>query len=119
MAALIWILYAAVFADEVLCAVAAGVAGAHWWGVGGAVAGPVVVVLVWWLFASPQARFGGHGVRPVVKVIVFVGCSAALYAAGHQLAGVLLLVFSLVVNGVAQIRPLQARAAQVIPGFRR
>jgi hypothetical protein len=43
-------------------------------------------------------------VRPLVKVLVFGLASAGLWAAGHPSAAVALLVFSVVVNALAQLR---------------
>jgi hypothetical protein len=92
-----------VFVDEVLAAVAAGIWGGYAGGPALAVLAPVVVVAVWWAFASPKARWGGPVVRPVVKVLVFGLAAAGLWAAGHHGWAVALLVFSVVVNGLAQL----------------
>jgi hypothetical protein len=109
MAAFAWTVLALVFLDELLAMAAAGTWGAHVaWPL--AVVLPVVTVLVWFLFASPRARYGGPVVRPVVKVLVFVLASAGLWAAGHHGLAVALLVFSTVVNGLAQL-PAVRRAA--------
>ena len=51
--------------------------------------------------ASPKARFGGGFRRPVVKVLVFGLASWALWDAGHHGWAIALLVFSVVVNGLA------------------
>ena len=101
MRALGWLVLSLVFVDEVLAAVAAGVWGADVGGAPLAVAMPVVVVAVWWAFASPQAPQGGPVVRPVVKVLVFGLASAGLWAAGHPTWALAFLVFSVVVNGLA------------------
>jgi len=101
MAWLGWIVLTLVFIDEVLAAVAAGVWGHHVAGLAGAVLGPLVVIAVWWLFASPKAPYGGPVRRPVVKVLVFGLTSAGLWAAGHPGWAVAFLVVSLVVNGLA------------------
>jgi hypothetical protein len=110
--ALAWIVLGLVFLDEVLACVAAGVVGAAmpapWlfvWLL------PVVVVAVWFAFASPKAPYGGPVVRPLVKVLVFGLTSSGLWMVGHQTAGVALLVFSLIVNGLAQLRFVRAAAA--------
>ena len=79
-----WLVLALVFVDEVLAAVAAGVWGAYAGGPPLAVLMPVVVVAVWWAFASPKAPRGGPVVRPVVKVLVFGLAVAGLWAAGHD-----------------------------------
>ena len=104
MAALGWVVLALVFVDEVLAVVAVGVAGHTWAGVAGAVVAPVVAVAVWWTFASPKAPLGGPVVRPVAKVVVFGAACAGLWLAGHPGWAAALLVFSVVVNGLAQLR---------------
>jgi len=109
-----WLVLALVFVDEVLAAVAGGVAAGHYWGVTGAVLAPLAVVAVWWTLASPKAPFGGPVVRPVTKVLVFGLASLGLWAAGHHGWAVALLVFSVVVNAAAQlpsVRSLVARPA--------
>ena len=103
-----WLVLTLVFVDEVLAAVAAGVAGHATAGVPGAVAAPVAVVSVWWAFASPKARWGGPVVRPLVKVLVFVGASAGLWWAGHEAWAATLLVFSVVINALAQLPSVRA-----------
>ena len=114
VAGLGWLVLALVFLDEVLAAVAAGVWGAHADGVVLAVLAPVAVVAVWWAFASPKARWGGPVVRPVVKVLVFGLASAGLWAAGHPTAAVALLVFSVVVNALAQLPSVRALVAEPV-----
>jgi hypothetical protein len=107
-----WVVLALVFLDEVLAVVAAGVAGGHFWGVAGAVLAPVIVVAVWWGFASPQAPYGGPVVRPLVKVLVFGLASLGLWAAGHHAWAVALLVFSVVVNAAAQLPSVRSLAVR-------
>ncbi len=104
MAGLGWLVLALVFADEVLATVAAGVAGYAFLGVLGAVLAPVAVVALWWTFASPKAPRGGPVARPLVKVLVFGSASAGLWLAGHPGWAVAFLAFSVVVNGLAQLR---------------
>lgn len=106
-----WVVLFFVFVDEVAVAVALGVWGADaagWWL---AMLAPVVVVAVWWTFASPKAPYGGRVVRPVVKVAVFALGSLGLWAAGHPAWAVALLVFSVVVNALAQIPSIRDLAA--------
>jgi hypothetical protein len=92
---------ALVFLDELLVMAALAVwgawAGAWWLAVVAALAG----VLVWFLFASPKAPYGGAVVRPVVMKLVFGLASLGLWQAGHPGWALALLVFSVVVNAVA------------------
>lgn len=99
-----WFVLALVFLDELLAMAAFGIWGwqhePRWllvWLL------PVVAMFVWWLFASPEAALGGLVVRPVAKVIVFGLASLALLDAGHPGWALALLVFSVVVNGLAQV----------------
>ena len=107
-----WLVLALVFVDEVLAAVAAGVAGQEAAGLAGAVAAPVAVVAVWWAFASPKARWGGPVVRPLVKIVVFGAACAGLWWAGHAAWAWALLVFSLAVNALAQLPSVRALVAE-------
>ena len=115
MAGLGWIVLALVFLDEVLAAGAAGVWGHHVAGLAGAVLGPVVVIAVWWLFASPKAPYGSPVRRPVVKVLVFGLTSAGLWAAGYPGWAAAFLVFSIVVNGLAQLPSVRSLVAESAP----
>ncbi|KRC52943.1 MULTISPECIES: DUF2568 domain-containing protein [unclassified Nocardioides] len=97
-----WSVMALVFVDELLAVAAFGVWGGHhdpqWllvWLL------PLVAMTVWFLFASPKARYGGTVVRPVAKVVVFGLACVALADAGHGDWALALLVFSVVVNGLA------------------
>ena len=96
-----WFVLALVFLDELLLMAALAVWGADaggWWlGVLAVTAG----VLVWFLFASPKARYGGPVVRPPAKVLVVAAAVGGLFASGHPGWAVALLVFSVVVNAVA------------------
>lgn len=99
-----WSVLALVFVDELLAVAAFGVWGAHhdpaWllvWLL------PLVAVAVWAGFASPRAPWGGRVVRPVAKVVVIGLACLALRDAGHADWAVALLVFSVVVNGLAQL----------------
>src|SRR5690349_5186727 len=60
-----WFVLALVFLDEVLVVAAAAVWGAWAGGPLLAVVAAVVLVGVWWAFASPKAPYGGAVVRPV------------------------------------------------------
>ena len=103
-----WTVLFLVFADELLAMAAAGVWGGHVGNVWLGMVMALVTVLVWFLFASPKARFGGPVIRPVTKVLVFSLTSAGLWASGHHTLAVALLVFSAVVNGLAQLPSIRA-----------
>jgi hypothetical protein len=103
MAILGWSVLFLVFVDELLAVAAAAVWGNHVDNAALAVVMALVTMLVWFLFASPKARFGGRVVRPVTKVLVFTLASAGLWASGHHTLGVALLVFSVLVNAGAQL----------------
>lgn len=99
-----WSVLALVFLDELLSMAAFGVWGwdrsPRWllvWLL------PLAAMTAWFLFASPKARYGDGLVRPLVKVVVFGLASLALWDAGHEDWAVALLVFSVVVNGLAQL----------------
>ena len=112
MVAIGWVVLALVFVDEVLAAAAAAVWGGH---VQGFVLGSVmvvVVVAVWWAFASPKAPFGGRVVRPVTKTLVFGMASLGLWSSGHPGWAVGFLAFSVIVNGLAQLRGVRALVAE-------
>ncbi|GAA1516365.1 YrdB family protein [Nocardioides humi] len=99
-----WSVLALVFVDELLAVAAFGVWGWHhdprWllvWLL------PVAGMAVWFCFASPKAPYGGGLVRPLAKVVVFGLACVALWDAGHEDWAIALLVFSMVVNGLAQL----------------
>ena len=98
-----WTVLFLVFVDELLVIAAAVVWGNHvanlWLGV----AVGLLTMLVWFLFASPKARYGGPLVRPVVKVLVFALATIGLWASDYEALAVALLVFSVVVNALAQL----------------
>jgi len=113
VAAVGWTVLALVFVDELLAMAGLGVYGwstsLPWllvWLL------PLLGMLVWFLFASPKARFGTPVVRPVVKVLVFGLASLGLWAAGHPGLGLTLLVFSAVVNGLAMFPAIRDLAEQ-------
>src|SRR3954454_18799311 len=111
-----WLVLALVFVDELLAVAAFGVWGwqqeRRWlwvWLL------PVVAIAAWSLFASPKAPYGGPPRRPVVKVAVFGLASLALWDAGHPVWAAALLVFSVVVNTLAQVAAVAAVATQGEP----
>jgi hypothetical protein len=109
-----WTVLTLVFLDELAAMAGFGVWG---WQVGTprvllVVLLPLLAMTAWWLFASPKARYGGHGRREVVKVLVFGLASLALWDAGHHGWAVALLVFSVVVNGLALLPSVSAAARE-------
>lgn len=117
MAALGWTVLGLVFLDELLGIAAFGVWGwAHdprWllvWLL------PLAAMTVWFLVASPRATYGGTLARPVAKVVVFGLASLALWDAGHPSAALALLVFSVIVNGLAMLPPIAQLATEAGPG---
>ncbi len=110
--ALGWSVLALVFLDELLLMAALAVWGADaggWWL---AVLAAAAGVLVWFLFASPKARYGGPVVRPAAKVLVAAAAVGGLLASGRPGLAVALLVFSVVINAAAlhpDIRDLAIR----------
>jgi hypothetical protein len=109
-----WTVLALVFADELAAMAAFAVWG---WQVGTprwllVVLLPLAAMTAWWLFASPKARYGGGGRRELVKVLVFGLATLALWDAGHHAWAVALLVFSVVVNGLALLPGVRAVADQ-------
>ena len=108
MVALGGLVLALVFVDELLAAAAAALWGNHAGGVLLAIVMPLAVVVVWWVFASPKAPRGGPVVRPVTKVLVFGLASLGLWATGRHGWAVGFLVFSVVINALAQLPSIQA-----------
>jgi hypothetical protein len=103
-----WGVLTLVFVDELLAMAAFGVWG---WEVGSprwllVVVLPLLAMTAWWLFASPKAMWGGGVRRPLAKVLVFGLASWALWDAGHHGSAVALLVFSVLVNGLAALPPI-------------
>ncbi len=114
MRAFAWAVLALVFVDELAAMAAFGVWG---WQVGTprwllVVLLPLAAMTAWWLFASPKARYGSGGRRELVKVLVFGLASLALWDAGHPGWAGALLVFSVVVNGLALLPAVRAVAEQ-------
>jgi hypothetical protein len=108
-----WSVLALVFLDELLSVAAFGVWGwdrsPRWllvWLL------PLLAMTAWFLLASPKAPYGGPLVRPLAKVVVFGLASLALWDAGHEDWAVVLLVFSVVVNGLAQLPSIRVLAEQ-------
>ncbi len=109
-----WLVLGLVFLDELAAMAAFGVWG---WQVASpsalwVVVLPLAAMAAWWLFASPKARYGGRGLREVVKVVVFGLASLALWEAGHHGWALALLAFSVVVNAAALHPRIREVAAQ-------
>ena len=106
-----WTVLALVFVDELLAVAAFGVWGWHssapWLLVWLA---PLLAMLAWYFFASPKAPYGGPGVRPTVKLLVFGLASVSLWGSGHPTLAVALLAFSVVVNALAMIPAIRELA---------
>lgn len=98
-----WTVLFFVFVDELLAVAAAAVWGDHVANAWFAIAMGLLTVLVWFLFASPKARYGGPLVRPVTKVLVFSLATLGLWASGHHALAVAFFVFSAAINGLAQL----------------
>lgn len=113
MRALAWTVLALVFVDELLVMAAYGVWGWHVQGLVLAVVLPFVAMVVWWTFASPKAPQGGPVRRPLVKAVVFALAGVALWDAGHEAWAVALLVFSVVINAAALLRPVRLVMAEL------
>lgn len=98
-----WFVLSLVFVDEIL-AIAAF---ANWGGQHGGfwmlLLCTVVAGAVWWLLASPGARLGDRFITPIVKVVFFAVATIALWATGHETLATWFLVFSVVVNALAQL----------------
>lgn len=112
-----WIVLAGVFFDELLVMAAFGLWGwqadPRWllvWLL------PLVAMAVWYAFASPKATYGGPVVRPLTKVLVFGLATLALWDANHPLWAIALLVYSVVVNGLAQIPRVRAVGEELTGG---
>lgn len=110
------VVLALVFLDEVLAIVALGYWGAGHDGAPGwilAIVAPAAAVLLWFFFGSPKAAYGGPVARPVVKAAVFAAATAGLWASGLPGLAISLLVFSVVVNGLAQLPVVRAGIADL------
>jgi hypothetical protein len=106
-----WTVLFLVFVDELLAISAAATWGSWLGGPLLAVAAGVAVVVVWFLFASPKARYGGRYARPVVKVLVFTLASVGLWVSGHEALAVAYFAFSVVINALAQLPSIKVLVA--------
>lgn len=64
-----------------------------------AVAIPLVIAILWGLFLAPKASLPiiSYPIRTVLKLVVFVVASAALYTIGRIALGALFLILSLLI----------------------
>lgn len=106
-----WTVLALVFVDELLAMAAFGVWGwqhdPRWvlvWLL------PLAAMLVWYLLASPRARFGGTLVRPLAKAVVFSLATLALLEADHETWAWMFFGFSVVVNALALLPSIRVLA---------
>jgi hypothetical protein len=65
---------------------------------------PLLGAVVWGLFASPKARYGGPRARPIVKVLVYAVAFLAIRDVGDYSWALAFLVVSALVNGLASLR---------------
>ena len=117
MAVFGWLVLFLVFVDEVLAVAAFGV-----WGWQSTLVGvpgwilvwllPVLAASTWYWLASPKAPYGGPVLRPLAKVLVFGLACLVLWDLDHHSLAVALLVFSVVVNAVAQLPSGRALMAE-------
>lgn len=98
-----WAVLFLVFVDELLAISAAATWGEYQGGTWLAIAAGAAVVVVWYLFASPKARYGNRWARPVVKVLVFTLASLGLWVSGHETLAVAYFAFSVVINALAML----------------
>ncbi|MFL6159352.1 MAG: DUF2568 domain-containing protein [Marmoricola sp.] len=98
-----WAVLFGVFVDELLAISAAATWGQYQSGTLLATGAALLTVALWFAFASPKARYGGRGVRPAVKVLVFTLASAGLWASDHHALAIAYLVFSVAINALAQL----------------
>ena len=105
-----WSVLFLVFVDELLAISAAATWGEFQSGIWLAVLAGLAVVAVWFLFASPKARYGGRGARPVVKVLVFTLASVGLWASDHHGLAIAFFTFSVVINALAQLPSIKVLA---------
>lgn len=98
-----WAVLFLVFVDELLAISAAATWGEYQDGTVLSVAAGLAVVVAWFLFASPKARYGGRWMRPIVKVLVFSLASLGLWVSGHETLAIAYFAFSVVINALAQL----------------
>lgn len=106
-----WTVLALVFVSELLA-----IGGLFVWGQPSLLASFLLGaagLLAWSFFASPKARFGHPVGRPFVKVLVFGLGVFGYWDAGFGGLAVVVLVFSVVVNALALLRPVSGLVDEV------
>ena len=98
-----WSVLFLVFVDELLAISAAATWGEYQGGLALSVAAGALVVVLWYLFASPKARYGGRWMRPIVKVLVFTLASVGLWVSGHETLAIAYFALSVVINALAML----------------
>ena len=98
-----WSVLFLVFVDELLAISAAATWGEYQGGTPLAIGAALAVVVLWYLFASPKARYGHRMARPVVKVLVFTLASVGLWVSGHETLAIAFFAFSVVINALAML----------------
>ena len=98
-----WTVLFLVFVDELLAISAAATWGEYQGGTVLAVLAALAVVVVWFLFASPKARYGHRVARPVVKILVFTLASVGLWVSDHHTLAIAFFAFSVIINALAML----------------
>lgn len=71
-----------------------------------ALAVPLVVIIVWGMYLAPKASrpIFSFPTRSALKLVVFVLASAALYAVGQHMYGILFFVISVFIVGTVFVK---------------
>ncbi|HET7689612.1 MAG TPA: DUF2568 domain-containing protein [Nocardioidaceae bacterium] len=108
-----WVVLGLVFVGEALTISAF----ADWgWHNGGdwklllAVTLAALTMIGWWMFASPQAKFGEGVLRDLLKVGMIGLATLALWDSGHETGAVVFVLFNAAVNLLAQIPSIKVLA---------
>lgn len=73
---------------------------------------PAVAIVLWALFAAPNATFGTPALYWLTVILVFGGAAVALWASGQHVLGVLLPVLFVVNLAIIRTMHLNAATAQ-------
>jgi|GEM_PF-1409428 Protein of unknown function (DUF2568). len=62
---------------------------------------PLAIIVLWGIFLSPKASMPifSYPARTILKLIVFLAASAALYTTGHHSLGLVFLIATIIVIG--------------------